>query len=78
MERKGLVVTSSLIRNKRTVHASEQPSRWERPALASGLIFAAVQLAMVAFTAAFFATTHPPMDASPAEAARLRKGSNDG
>jgi hypothetical protein len=39
-------------------------------ALASGIPFVAVQIATIAFTAAFFATMHPPVDASPAEAAR--------
>ena len=63
-------MTSSLIRSERTRKGPEQPSRWERLTLTSGILFAAVQTAMVAFTAVFFATTHPPMDASPAEAAR--------
>jgi hypothetical protein len=48
----------------------ERPSRWERPALACGILFAAVQIATIAFTVGFFLTTHPPMDASPAETAR--------
>ena len=63
-------MTSSLIRSERIQEGPEQLSRWERLSLASGILFAAVQIAMVAFTAVFFATTHPPMDASPAEAAR--------
>ncbi len=60
----------NLIRSQQTVEGTERPSRWERPALANGILFAAVQIATIAFTAVFFATTHPPMDASPAEAAR--------
>lgn len=60
----------NLIRSQQTVEGPDRPSRWERPALASGILFAAVQFATVAFTAVFFATTHPPTDASPAEAAR--------
>jgi hypothetical protein len=39
-------------------------------ALASGILFVAVQLAIVAFNVAFFLTTHPPMDASPEETTR--------
>jgi hypothetical protein len=58
------VMTSSLIRSERTERGLE------RPALASGIRFVAVQIATLAFTAVFFATTHPPMDASPQEAAR--------
>jgi hypothetical protein len=46
------------------------PIRTERLALGSGLLFAAVQIAATAFMIYFFATTHPPVDASPAEAAR--------
>jgi hypothetical protein len=38
--------------------------------LASGILFVAVQIATLALTAAFLATTHPPMNASPQEAAR--------
>jgi hypothetical protein len=64
------MVTSSMIRGERHAGVSELPSRWERLALVSGILFVAVQIATIAFTAAFFATTHPPMDASPAEAAR--------
>ena len=64
------MVASSTISGELDAGVSERPSRWERPALASGLLFVVVQLVTIAFTAAFFATTHPPMDASPAEAAR--------
>ncbi len=64
------MMASSTIHNEPNAKVSERPSRWERPALASGLLFAAVQIATIAFTAVFFATTHPPMDASPAEVAR--------
>jgi hypothetical protein len=39
-------------------------------ALASVILFVAAQIATLVFNVAFFLTTHPPMDASPAEAAR--------
>jgi hypothetical protein len=60
-------MTSKLVKSER---GTERPSRWERVALASGLLFAIVQFATLAFNVSFFATTHPPMDASPQEAAR--------
>jgi len=65
------MTTPDLVQSEeRIVKGPEEPSRWERPALASGLLFVAVQIATTVFTAVFFATTHPTMDASPAEAAR--------
>ncbi len=63
-------MASSVIQTGQAQKEFGQPSRWERRSLASGLLFVAVQIATIAFTAVFFATTHPPMDASPAEAAR--------
>jgi hypothetical protein len=63
-------MTSSLIRSERTEKGLGQPFRWERLALASGLLFVAIQIATVAFNVAFFLTTHPPMDASPQETAK--------
>jgi hypothetical protein len=39
-------------------------------ALASGILFVAAQIATLVINVAFFLTTHPPMDASSAEAAR--------
>jgi Domain of unknown function (DUF4386) len=63
-------MTSSLIRSERTEKEPGRPLRWERLALASGLLFVAIQIATVAFNVAFFLTTHPSMDASPEEAAR--------
>lgn len=63
-------MTSSLIRSRETEKGLGGPFRWERPALVSGILFVAVQLATVAFNVAFFLTTHPPMDASPQETAR--------
>ena len=63
-------MTSSLIRSERTEKELGRPLRWERLALASGLLFVVVQIATVAFNVAFFLTRHPPMDASPQETAR--------
>ena len=63
-------MTSRLIRSEGTGRGLGQPSRWERLSLSNGILFAAVQMVTIAFTAVFFATTHPPMDASPQEAAR--------
>jgi hypothetical protein len=63
-------MTSSLVRSERTEKELGRPLRWERLALASGLLFVAIQIATVAFNVAFFLTTHPPMDASPQETAR--------
>ena len=50
---------SNLIRSQGTEKGLERPSRWERTALASGILFVAIQIATIAFTAVFFATTHP-------------------
>jgi hypothetical protein len=63
-------MTSSMIRSERTEKELGQPLRWERLALASGLLFVVVQIATVAFNVTFFLTRHPPMDASPQETAR--------
>ena len=63
-------MTSSLMRSRQTEKGLGEPFRWERAALASGILFVAVQIANIVVTAAYFATAHPPMDASPAEAAR--------
>ena len=63
-------MTSNLTRSKQTEKLLGWPFRWERLALASGILFVAVQIATVAFNVAFFLTTHPPMDASPQETAR--------
>jgi hypothetical protein len=63
-------MTSSLTRSKHTQKGYGWSLQWERLSLASGILFVAVQIATLAFTAVFFATTHPPMDASPQEAAR--------
>ena len=64
------MMTSGTIRGEQGSTVPGVPSRWERRALTSGILFVVVQVATIAFTAFFFATTHPPMDASPAEAAR--------
>ena len=63
-------MTSSLRRSRRTEIELGGPFRWEQVALPSGILFVAAQKAMLVFNVAFFLTTHPPMDASPAEAAR--------
>jgi hypothetical protein len=63
-------MTANLARSDQIAKELERPSRWERPALAAGILFVAVQIAAVAFNVAFFLTTHPPMDASPAATAR--------
>lgn len=63
-------MTSSLTRSRQTEKGLAEAFCWERLALASGILFVAVELATVAFNIAFFATTHPPMDASPQETAR--------
>ncbi len=63
-------MTSKFMRSEQTEKGPRQPFRWERLALASGILFAAVQIATVAFNVVFFLTTHPPMDASPQETAR--------
>jgi hypothetical protein len=63
-------MTSGLIRSERTEKGLGGTFRWERVALASGLLFVAVQVATVVFNVAFFLTTHPPIDASPQETAR--------
>ncbi len=41
----------------------EQPSRWERPALASGIVFAVLQIAAIVFAAAFLLSKLPPVGA---------------
>lgn len=63
-------MTSKFMRSEQTEKGRRQPFRWERLALASGILFAAVQIATVAFNVVFFLTTHPPMDASPQATAR--------
>jgi hypothetical protein len=63
-------MTSSLTRGKPAQKGLGRQFRWERVALASGILFVAVQIATIAFNVVFFATTHPPVDASPQETAR--------
>jgi hypothetical protein len=62
-------MTTTLTHTEATAAQPAAP-RAERLALGSGLLFAAVQIAATAFMIYFFSTTHPPVDASPAEAAR--------
>lgn len=63
-------MTSNSTRSGQTGIELRGLSRWDRLALASGILFVAVQLMTVAFNIAFFLTTHPPMDASPQTTAR--------
>jgi hypothetical protein len=63
-------MTSGLTQSKHIEKGHGWSFHWERLALASGILFVAVQIATVAFNVAFFLTTHPPMDASPHETAR--------
>ena len=63
-------MTSSLILGEQLVKGPEWPSRWEQLALASGILFAAVKIATLAFNVAFLLATRLPMDASPQETAR--------
>ena len=53
----------------RTTTGSAGITMDERRMLLSGVLVGAISLIGVAFIAAFFATTHPPMDATPVEAA---------
>ncbi len=41
----------------------EQPSRWERPALASGIVFAVLQIAGIVFATVFVLSKLPPVGA---------------
>jgi hypothetical protein len=54
---------------RRVPSASDHAARDERRLLFSGVLFGAATLVGLAFILAFFATTHPPMDATPVEAA---------
>jgi hypothetical protein len=63
-------MASNLMQSKHTEKRHGWTFQWERLALASGILFVAVQIATVAFNVVFFLTTHPPMDASPQETAR--------
>ncbi|MBI1877174.1 MAG: hypothetical protein HYR94_02890, partial [Chloroflexi bacterium] len=47
----------------------EQPSPWERPALASGIVAAALTFAATALFIGFIVPQLPPLDAPAAEAA---------
>lgn len=47
-------------------YASEQPSPWERLALASGIVFVALQLAGLVYFFTFFVPKQPPVDAPAA------------
>jgi hypothetical protein len=63
-------MTSNLMRSKQIEKRHGWSFQWERLALASGILFVAVQIATLAFNVVFFLTTHPPMGASPQETAR--------
>ncbi len=47
----------------RRYNAYEQPSRWERPALASGIVFAVLQIAAIVFATVFLLSKLPPVGA---------------
>lgn len=47
----------------RPYDAYEQPSRWERPALASGIVFAVLQIAAIVFATVFLLSKLPPVGA---------------
>ncbi len=53
----------------RSYDTHEQPSRWERPALAAGIIAAALYIAATALFIGYILPDMPPMDAPAAEAA---------
>ncbi len=47
----------------RPYDAYEEPSRWERPALASGIVFAVLQVAAIVFATVFLLSKLPPIGA---------------
>ncbi len=52
---------ADLIMTSRSYDTHEQPSRWERPALASGVLFAVLQIAAIGFVAVFVLSKLPPV-----------------
>lgn len=59
--------TSNLVQSEHTVKELEQPSRWERISLASGIVAAALFIAATAIFTGFIAPGMPPIDAPPEE-----------
>ncbi len=47
----------------RPAETDEQPSPWERPALASGIVFAVLQIAAIVFATVFLLSKLPPVGA---------------
>lgn len=62
-------MTTSQIRSERTMEGREQPSCWERTALAGGIAFSALQLAAEVFAFAAIFPQKPPLGAPVAEQA---------
>lgn len=52
-----------------TARSSESPSSWERLALGSGLVYAAIQIASIAYAMGVVVPTHAPIGAPAAEVA---------
>ncbi len=52
-----------LMTTSRPYDAYAQPSRWERPALASGIVFAVLQIAAIVFATVFLLSKLPPVGA---------------
>lgn len=55
--------------DRASISAGDPPARDERRLLFTGVLFGLANLISLAFIAVFFATDHPPMDATPVEAA---------
>ncbi|MDQ4138382.1 MAG: hypothetical protein M3116_05995 [Actinomycetota bacterium] len=60
---------SSSVPTDRSAESLDAAARDERRLLFSGVLFGVANLTGLIFILAFFATTHPPMDATPVEAA---------
>ncbi|MDP9457013.1 MAG: hypothetical protein CYG60_16495 [Actinobacteria bacterium] len=60
-------MASKVIESERTVKEIEQPSRWERPALAGGIGYVAVFFVGMVCFILFVASKFAPMDAPPEE-----------
>jgi hypothetical protein len=58
-------MTSRSIESERTVKSIEQPSRWERPALACGIGYVAVFFVGMVFFILFVASKFAPIEAPP-------------
>jgi hypothetical protein len=60
-------MTSRSIESERAMKEIEQPSRWERPAVACGIGYVAVFFVGMVFFILFVASKFPPIDAPPEE-----------